>query len=201
MFTGLIDHVGQIRRIRSLKTGIQLTIATTFNNLTSGESIAIDGMCLTVTTQEPGLFDVEVSQETLNRSIAKDYQVGINVNLERALKIGDAIGGHFVSGHVDQTAKITDIITHQAFRQSVIAGFSDEALTYLIYKGSICVNGVSLTINAIENNGIHVMLIPHTLNHTNLIHLQPNQSVNIEFDMMAKMVARQLQGVHYAKII
>lgn len=201
MFTGLVDHVGRIKNITPLPTGIQLRIATQFADLREGESIAIDGACLTVTTAENNAFIVQLSKETLDCTIARDYCVDTKINLERALKIGDSLGGHFVSGHIDQTAKIADIIPHHEFTHYVIEGFTQEQQNYLIYKGSIAINGVSLTINKIENNCCHVLLIPHTLQLTNLATLTINDKVNIEFDLLAKLVARQLQGIQHAQTV
>jgi riboflavin synthase len=193
MFTGIIDHCGEIQSIESGLNCAKFCISSRFSGLQFGESIAIDGACLTVTDIKDGIFACELSPETLRLTVAQQYKQGKRVNLERALCVGDHLGGHFVSGHVDQTVIVAHVRAHAEFIEIHFSGVLPINQGYLIQKGSVAINGVSLTVNALLSDGFSVMLIPHTLNQTNLNDLQVGQSVNIEFDLMAKMVARQLQ--------
>lgn len=195
MFTGIIDHCGEIVAIDYMSKGRRLTLQSTFNNLVLGESIAVDGVCLTVTDIQQDLFCCDVSPETIALTTMAAYEKGTRVNLERSLAIGDRMGGHYVTGHVDQTAKVVAIIQHDDYFQVQLGGFSYEQAAYLIPKGSVTVNGVSLTINTVSNLSqplVNVMLIPHTLAITNLLTLQLGCDVNIEFDYYAKIIAHQL---------
>lgn len=193
MFTGIVDHCGEIQTIESGLDCAKFWISSQFAGLRLGESIAIDGTCLTVTAIKDGAFACELSPETLRLTAARQYAQGKHVNLERALRVGDHLGGHFVSGHVDQTLTVSHIQAHNEFIEIQFSGVLPISQGYLIQKGSVAIDGVSLTVNALKHDGVSVMLIPHTLNRTNLNDLQVGQSVNVEFDLMAKMVARQLQ--------
>jgi len=201
MFTGLIHHCGRIEKIEPLATGIRLMIETQFEDLELGESIAVDGACLTVTELKPKRFTVELSTETLDLTIAQKYIPQQLVNLERALSLSDRLGGHFVTGHVDQTAEIGNITKHDEFYEYVIQGLKSENQNLLVTKGSITVNGVSLTVNKITNQGCHLMLIPHTLAQTNLKQLKVEDKVNIEFDLLAKLIAQQIRGYTHVNSI
>ncbi len=195
MFTGLIDHTGTIKKVVKLDTGLRIRIESNFNDLSEGESIAVDGACLSAIHINQNQFEFELSEETLDLTIAKNYFVGSAINLERALKLNDRLGGHFVSGHVDQIAVVKSITQQDDFFHYIISGIEDKNQQYLIPKGSITVNGVSLTINKIINNECHLMLIPHTLERTNLSDLAPGSHVNIELDLLAKIVAKQTRGL------
>lgn len=197
MFSGIIDHCGVIEKIHPSEKGISLWIQTQFNDFVLGESIAIDGACLTVIDFHHQSFLCELSPETLKLTIAKHYKKGSRINLERSLRLGDRLGGHFVSGHVDQTAKVKSIMTQGEFTEMALTGFS--SMNYFIKKGSIAVNGVSLTVNDILGGEVSLMLIPHTLERTNLCDLKSGQTVNIEYDLMAKLIAKQLD--QYAPIV
>lgn len=190
MFSGIIDHCGVIEKIDPSEKGISLWIQSQFNDFVLGESIAIDGACLTVIDFHHQAFLCELSPETLKFTIAKNYKKGSRINLERSLRIGDRLGGHFVSGHIDQTAKVKRITTQGEFIEMALTGFS--SMNYFIKKGSIAVNGVSLTVNDILGEDVSLMLIPHTLERTNLCDLTPDQAVNIEYDLMAKWIVKQL---------
>lgn len=195
MFTGIIDHVGTLVQIESIPDGMRFSIKHTFSALERGESIAIDGVCLTVTHFYDDIFCCDVSPETLNITNLNKYKVGYSVNLERALLPSSRIGGHFVMGHVDQTAWVKSIRRISDFIEMTFAGLDDESLKYIVKKGSIAINGVSLTINQLSKDGFNVMLIPHTLERTNLEKLQEKDTVNIEFDILARMVVRQIENV------
>lgn len=193
MFTGIVDHCGEIKSIALGDNCATFWIRSQFADLQLGESIAINGACLTVTAVEKNNFACELSPETLRLTAASQYVVGSHVNLERALRVGDRLGGHFVSGHVDQTLQVALIKTHAEFLEMQFAGVLPINQGLLIPKGSVTINGVSLTVNAIVKDHLSVMLIPHTLERTNLKDLKIGQAINAEFDLMAKMVARQLQ--------
>lgn len=193
MFTGIIDHVAEITKITHHEKHSAITIKSHFQNLILGESIAIDGICLTVTSHYDEFFTVELSLETLKRTMAKTYQIGSAVNLERALRLSDRLGGHLVTGHVDTTLIPRRVYKQNEFLEVFFSDVQPNHRHYLIEKGSIAINGVSLTINDVLNDahGFTIMLIPHTLTKTNLKTISENQLVNIEFDCMAKNIHRQ----------
>jgi riboflavin synthase len=191
MFTGIIDHCGKILKIETIPSGIKLKIQTQFKDLELGESIAINGMCLTVTEFDATSFCCDISPESLNVTTSKNFQENQKINLERALQLSSRLGGHLVSGHVDQMCYVKSIRHVDAFIEMIFAGLENEANVLMIKKGSITVNGVSLTINDVSNDGFSVMLIPHTLERTQLADLREKDAVNIEFDMMARIIAEQ----------
>lgn len=204
MFTGNVDHCGVIHSIETLADRMVLLVDSRFRGLQRGESIAIDGVCVTVTVAQikSGSFSCDLSRETLACTRARNYQVGDRVNLERALRLTDRLGGHFVSGHVDQTAIVGAQKKQAGFIQLNFEDISNKSRIYLIQKGSVVINGVSLTINEVMKNGFSVMLIPHTLERTNLNDLKPGQRANIEFDMVAKIIIKTTQEtIRYAQII
>jgi riboflavin synthase len=197
MFTGIIQAVGEIKQVHPIKEhinhGLSLSISPGglyLDDVVPGDSIAVNGVCLTVTTLTGGLFAVDVSQETLNCTQGLD-QVGTRVNLEKAMRLSDRLGGHLVSGHVDATGKV---IKFEPAGESfvLIIQAPEPLLRYLTHKGSIAVNGVSLTVNQIEGDEFSVNLIPHTLAMTTLNELEPGMRVNLETDMLARYVARLL---------
>ena len=192
MFTGIITDLGRVRRLQR-RVGLQLTIATTFpiEEIALGASIACSGPCLTVVAVEAGAFSVEASAETLACSTLGDWIDGSPVNLERALRLGDELGGHLVSGHVDGVARL---IERRPEGDSV--RFTIEApaglMRYIAPKGSVALDGVSLTINEVEDSRFGVNLIPYTLAHTSLGDAAPGQRMNLEIDPIARYVARLL---------
>ncbi len=192
MFTGIVDHVGRVGEVTTSGKKV-LRIETLFSNLSPGESISVDGACLTVIDPTPGSFGCELSLETLNRTVAGGYQVGSLVNLERALTPQDRLGGHWVSGHIDLTARVASVETQDEFWKIDFTGLSREQKTYVLEKGSIAVMGTSLTINSVNDSGFSVTLIPHTLERTNLKQLKAGSRVNLEFDWMMKVICRQVE--------
>ena len=192
MFTGIVDHVGRVVSATSSGKKV-LRIETSFAALTEGESICVDGACLTVVQPEPGSFGCELSEETLDRTIAGSYEVGTLVNLERALTLQDRLGGHSVSGHIDSTATVSAIEPQGDFVKINFYGLTTEQASYVLEKGSIAVLGTSLTINSREANGFSVTLIPHTLERTTLKSLKVGSRVNLEFDWMMKVICRQVE--------
>lgn len=195
MFTGIIDHCGEIKSIEQTTVGLRLTINTQFNDFVLGESIAIDGVCVTVTEFDAHTFCCDISPETLALTIMQGYRPGSRVNLERSLAVGERMGGHYVTGHVDCTATLADVVSHHDYVEFQITGFDPKQAAYLVPKGSVTINGVSLTINQYHQQatpGFSVLLIPHTMSVTNLQMLMPGNLVNIEFDYYAKVIAHQL---------
>lgn len=191
MFTGLVHHFGTIQAVVPTTKGRRLTIQSQFNDIEIGESIAIDGVCLTALEPKGGLFNVELSPETLSVTTFGNCMLGSAVNLERSLRVGDKLGGHFVTGHVDTIATVVQIEEQGEFVSVRFACCEDDpGLDYLVEKGSIAVNGVSLTINTLTEVGFTVMLIPHTLEVTNLSLMKVGTPVNIEYDMLAKLVVK-----------
>lgn len=193
MFTGLITDVGRVRERDALDKGVRFVIETGFpiGEVAIGASIACGGACLTVVEKGSDRFAVDVSPETLDRTTLGDWQPGTPVNLERSLRLGDELGGHLVSGHVDGVAEIADRRPDgEAVRFTVRPPAGLER--YIASKGSVTLDGVSLTVNEVSGAGFGVCVIPHTLVCTTLGDLQPGDRVNIEVDMLARYVARLL---------
>lgn len=191
MFSGIIDHCGGIRKIVTKDDSIVLEISTTFEDLTDGESIAVDGVCLTVSDAQDGVFSCDVSSETLKVTRAASYRVSQAVNLERALRLGDRLGGHLMTGHVDQVAQVSNCWEAEGFLGLEFTGILNTNRRYTLQKGSVAVQGVSLTVNEIFKDGFCCLLVPQTLERTNLKELHLGDIANIEFDWMAKIIVRQ----------
>jgi riboflavin synthase len=192
MFTGIITDLGRVRRLQR-GVGLQLTIATAFptEEIAIGASIACSGPCLTVVAVEPGAFSVEASVETLACSTLGDWAEDTPVNLERALRLGDELGGHLVLGHVDGVARLIERRPEgDSVRFTIEA--PAELMPYIAAKGSVALDGVSLTVNEIEGARFGVNLIPYTLAHTSLGDAAPGQRMNLEIDPIARYVARLL---------
>lgn len=188
MFTGIIDHCGTILKMEIIPDGMRLAIRHSFRDLDLGESIAVDGICLTVTHFQNDIFYCDISPETLEVTTAKFFAIGQPINLERALQLTSRLGGHFVMGHVDQVAIVKSIKTINDFIEMTFANLDTQ---FIIKKGSITINGVSLTVNELTEDGCKVMLIPHTLERTDLTQLQEGDAVNIEFDMLVRIVVEK----------
>lgn len=193
VFTGLIQDIGNIKEKRAVSGGVAFLIRSSFAQLTLGESIAVDGVCLTVTEVTPEGFWCELSPETLSKTVAGSYEPQQVVNLERALKMGDPLGGHWVSGHVDGTLELSGIEPKEDFCKLTFTGFNDIQRSYLFEKGSIALNGISLTLNEVNDTSLSVMIIPHTWEKTTLKTLQLNAKLNAEFDSMAKLMVQTIE--------
>lgn len=195
MFTGLVTDVGIIRAVEPDGGGRRLRIATAYRRLVIGESLAVQGACLTVTGKGPGWFEVRVVATTLRRTRFGRIRPGAAVNLERALRAGDPLGGHLVQGHVDGVGTVVARRTRKGAR--VLDIRAPAAVTRAsIPLGSITVDGVSLTINALPRPGIiQVSLIPHTLAVTTLAALEVGSEVHLEADVIGKYVAGLLKGI------
>lgn len=193
MFTGLVDHTAEIIATRDLVQGLELTIATRFQELQLGESIAVNGACLTVMETDGKTFACELSPETLQKTTLGELSMGDAVNVERALCLGDRLGGHWVTGHVDTSARVGKIDSQDEFTVMQIMDIDPADQLYLIPKGCITVDGVSLTINRVFAGGFSVMIIPHTLEVTQLHQKSVGDTVNLEFDMMTKTIVHTVQ--------
>lgn len=193
MFTGIIEQRGQVISNIDHGEANRLVIAATYQDLQMGESISVNGVCLTLLPSRSGHLAFDVSPETLQRSTLANFKEGDAVNLERAMLASTRFGGHYVSGHVDAIAQVHNIKHIDDYIEFDLGGFDAHAALYLIPKGSITVDGVSLTINEVSNQRIKLMLVPHTLSVTTLGRLSCGQSVNIEFDYLTRVVAHQLE--------
>jgi riboflavin synthase len=192
MFTGIITDIGRVRRIKA-DALVELTIAPQFDTaaIAIGASIACSGACLTVIAVETGAFTVQASAETVARTTIGGWREGTAVNLERSLRLGDELGGHLVSGHVDGLAAIVS-----RRPEGLSVRFEFEApkalMPFIAPKGSVALDGVSLTVNEVDENRFGVNIIPHTLACTNFGEAGPGQQMNLEIDMIARYVSRLL---------
>lgn len=192
MFTGLIADLGSIGAIDRAGEGVTLAVRTSLaGEVGEGDSVAVNGICLTATSVEPEGFTTQAMIETLRRSSLGELSPGSPVNLELAMRAGDRLGGHIVQGHVDGTAVVRDV-REEGFSR-VLEFEADSSLTrYMVEKGSVAIDGVSLTISSLSDDGFSVSLIPETLTRTNLGGVERGAIVNIEVDVLAKHVERLL---------
>lgn len=193
MFTGIIEETGEILSLSASGGGTRLTIEASVitQDTRIGDSVAINGCCLTVTDLDNGAISFDLLNETLLRTNLKDVQPGSPVNLERALAANGRLGGHFVQGHIDCTSPVLAFEKTGADFMLEIA-LPPEFARYAAYKGSIAVNGISLTVAELKETSIVIWIIPHTLEVTNLRAIKAGCLVNLEFDMLAKYVERIL---------
>jgi len=191
MFTGLVREVGEVAWLRRSGPSVQLLVKgpRTARRVRIGESVAVNGCCLTVTTQRGDQCMFDLLEESLERTNFGRLKPGNPVNLERALRVDGRLGGHFVQGHVDCTAKVVSV-TEKGPDVRLEISLPEEFARYTTFKGSIAVNGVSLTVAELGPKSFTVWIIPHTLEATNLGDLQDGDSVNLEFDVLAKYVER-----------
>src|SRR5437660_4720102 len=198
MFSGIITDVGRVRRLSRAPGeagGLEATIATAYDSaaIPLGTSIACSGPCLTVVAVEPGGFSVQASAETLTCSTLGDWVEGTQINLERSLRVGDELGGHVVSGHVDGVALLLDRRPEGESVRFVIEA-PPALMPFIASKGSVALDGVSLTVNEVAAGHFGVNIIPYTLAHTSLGEAQPGQRLNLEIDPLARYVARLLSA-------
>jgi len=193
VFTGIVSDVGRVRRVRRGEL-LDLTIATALDTATIslGASVACSGACLTVVAVEPGAFAVQASVETLTSTTLGEWEEGMPVNLEKSLRLGDELGGHLVLGHVDGVARIVE---RRPEAESVRFAFEapEELAPFIASKGSVALDGVSLTVNEVAQIRFGVNIIPHTLACTNFGSLRVGHRVNLEIDLIARYVARLLR--------
>jgi riboflavin synthase len=192
MFTGLVQDVGTIEQVRVTPAGRELRVRCRYDDLASGESIALNGACLTVREHGPGWFTVAAVTTTLERTAIGEWASGRRVNLERAMQAGDRFGGHLVLGHVDGVASVADIET-QGDARLVSLSLPDGLSELMIPHGSLTVDGVSLTVNDLQSRDVvQLSLIEFTLSHTTLDELRIGQRVHVEGDVIGKYVRRML---------
>jgi riboflavin synthase len=191
MFTGLIEDIGEIVQIGKKGDSFQISIKSCLDKISIGDSISVDGVCLTIVAVDKNLFTVEVSPETLERTTLSERKRGELVNLERALQLSDRLGGHLVTGHIDGTAIIKSITKKQ---NSIIIKITTppEITRYLVVKGSVGLDGISLTVNEIQGNDFTVNIIPHTAQVTTIGKKRVGDRVNIETDLIGKYVEKFL---------
>jgi riboflavin synthase len=196
MFTGIVQGVGSIRSVEPRGGDVTLWIDTgpvPLTDVQAGGSIAVSGACLTATRLEPHAFAADVSRETLSLTTLGDAVTGARVNIEKALQAGQALGGHYVTGHVDG---VGEVIARHDDARSVRMEFEvpAELARYVARKGSICVDGVSLTVNGVSGRRFDVNLVPHTLEVTTLGGFRPGTRVNLEVDIIARYLERMLEA-------
>jgi riboflavin synthase len=192
MFTGLVDAIGIIQGVQRTAAGRELRIESQYRDLVEGESVAVNGACLTVREAVSGTFTVAATGTTLERTSIGTWEAGKRVNLERALRFGDRLGGHLVQGHVDCVGSVEAV--HGAGDSVIItAKIAEDVWDSLVTRGSVSVDGVSLTVHALPARGVvEVSLIEYTLSHTTLADLAPDDDVHIEGDILGKYVQRIL---------
>lgn len=195
MFTGIVEEIGRVNRIKRGPRSAVLEISAdrVLENTEIGASIAVNGICLTVTSLGNGCFTVDVMPETLSRSSLSQLSCGSSVNLERAMPAGGRFGGHIVSGHIDSTGKITGVRKDDnAVRFQIRTG--PKTLRYIVEKGSITVDGISLTVADVQDDGFSVSIIPHTIGQTILAERKTGDLVNLETDLIGKYVEKFLSA-------
>jgi len=197
MFTGLIEGVGRLaaREMRGGDARLRIEVGTlqwgAGADVRMGESISVNGTCLTVVAFDGSGFEADASNETLALTTLGELSVGRAVNLERAMRPTDRLGGHLVSGHVDGVGNVVHVWDDGRAQRWLFA-VPPQLRRYIAAKGSICVDGVSLTVNAVDDSGFEVALVPHTLAHTAFAETKPGDAVNLEVDMLARYVERLL---------
>jgi|LNFM01.1.fsa_nt_gb riboflavin synthase len=195
MFTGIITAIGEVARVEPKAQEALLEIVCPYQALVLGESIAVDGVCLTVVAATGRGFTATASAETLARTTLGAKKSGDRVNLERALRVDDRLGGHIVAGHVDGVGRVRARITSGGEAERWQFDAPASVLKFIAEKGSIAIDGVSLTVNVVDSEGFEVTLVPFTLGHTTLGDKRAGAAINLEVDVLARYVARALEGV------
>jgi riboflavin synthase len=194
MFTGIIKEIGTVEAVDASGDGARLRVrAELASELEEGDSIAVSGACLTATSVAEVEFDADVMHQTLALTTLRELEPSARVNLELPLRPTDRLGGHVVQGHVDGTATVTDL-SADGFAKRLRVELPDELLPYVVDRGSIAIEGVSLTVAEVADNGLEVSLIPETLERTTLGALRPRDRVNVECDVLARYVRHQLSA-------
>ncbi len=195
MFTGLIEEVGRVSRIEPLESGFRLSIEAqrVLGDLGEGDSLALDGVCLTALHVTPEGLSADVSPETIARTNLGQMRVGTAVNLERPLAVGQRLGGHFVQGHVDGVSRVVAVAREGEFVRMTFT-IPDGLRPFLVEKGSVALSGVSLTVASIRKDVFDVQLVPHTLERTNLVNDERAEALNVEVDILGKYVSQLLSG-------
>ncbi|MFO7929219.1 MAG: riboflavin synthase [Candidatus Humimicrobiaceae bacterium] len=195
MFTGIIKKTGRVSKIATVAAGKKITIECSeiFENLKIGDSIAVDGCCLTVKSKDGDSFSADLSRQTIENTTFKNIREGQIVNLEEALAAGEKLGGHFVSGHIDNVARILDIKRTGDFYNLEIE-LKEGNKPFVVSRGSIALDGISLTIAAVSSKSFSLTIIPHTFNNTNLYAKKAGILVNLEVDLLARYMANYLEN-------
>ena len=194
MFTGLVAAIGAVERIESDPAGARISIASELaGELAEGDSIAVSGVCLTATGLRAGAFDADVMNQTLELTSLGELNAGARVNLEPALRATDRLGGHIVQGHVDAVGRVSELID-DGFARRVRVELPGDLQRYVVERGSIALDGVSLTVAALDDGTIEVSLIPETLERTTLGDAAVGARINVEVDVIARHAERLLQG-------
>lgn len=196
MFTGIVEELGEVDSVESSADGARLRIrAALASELREGDSVAVNGACLTATSAGSGSFKADAMHQTLDLTTLGGLEPGSRVNLELPLKAEDRLGGHIVQGHVDGTATVVEI-EDDGFAKRIRVELPEELLPYVVERGSIAIEGVSLTVASLTDQAVEVSLIPETLERTTLGSLERGSRVNVECDVLARYVARQLSTGH-----
>ncbi len=198
MFTGLVECTGRLAARSARGPSARLTIEGAAGGLVLGESIAVNGACLTVAASAQGRFEVDVTSETLDRTTLGRVPIGAELNLERSLRVGDRLGGHLVSGHVDGVARVSEVSAAGDARLLAVEA-PQSLLGFIASKGSVALEGISLTVNRVEGGCFWAMLIPHTLAVTTAKHWTPGRELNLEIDLVARYVVRYLEASRAAE--
>ena len=195
MFTGIVEGLGKVKRLtmKGADAVLEIEAGISLAEVSLGDSIAVNGACLTVTSKNQQNFQADVSAETLSRTTLKLLQPGHKVNLEKSLRVGGFVGGHFVLGHVDATGRI--LSQAQKSGSLILAvEMNDNISRYIVEKGSVAIDGISLTVNKLEKSRFYVNIIPHTAENTTLVTKKEADFVNIETDILGKYVEKLLQS-------
>ena len=194
VFTGIIEALGTVVRLTRVSAGGVLAVRQAgLNDVALGESIAVNGVCLTVASIEGETWTADLAPETLRRTTLGSLRVSESVHIERALRVGDRLSGHFVQGHVDEVGHVS-AVNMVGNDRTLDVDVSAENCYLLVEKGSVAIDGVSLTVAAVRGRGFRVALVPYTLEHTTFRALRVGSGVNVEFDVLAKYVARLTRG-------
>jgi riboflavin synthase len=193
MFTGIIEEKAKVLINDIVHSGRRLVLETPYPEIVMGESIAVDGVCLTAIAQSAYQATFDISPETLVKTNLSQLKVGDLVHLEKAALAQTRMGGHYVSGHVDTIVAVSALEKLDDYVKICVGDFSENEVLFLVEKGSITLNGVSLTINASYDRKIELMLVPHTLKATNFDKLSIGQKLNVEFDYLTRIIAHQLE--------
>lgn len=201
MFTGIIEEVGMVLNITKSKkiTVLRIGCNKILEDISLGDSIAVNGVCLTVKSYNSDYFEADIMNETISKTNLNTLKIGNNVNLERALKVGDRLGGHIVSGHIDVTGTIKGL-ENDGDSIWITVEASEDIMKYIIYKGSIALDGVSLTVAYVDDNNFKVSIVPHTQLETILLKKKPGDIVNIECDQIGKYIEKLLNKDEKSKI-
>lgn len=191
MFTGLVEEVGEVLEMRRTASGGFLKVKTSLGDIKVGDSVAVNGACLTAVETGEGFVSFEISEETFIRTNLGDLRRGDPINLERALKVGSRLGGHFVLGHIDFTSRVLSFHKRGDHRELVLE-IPSAHLMYFVEKGSVAVDGVSLTVNYVKDSKIFINVVPYTYERTNLRYRKVGDRLNVETDVIGKYVVSYL---------